>query len=103
MEYTEEQIKLFEKMFQINSEYTTYTSYELKKNGLRESEIGDRSYNTGQAYITLSNGKVYIIDYGISDDAEGFAMNAFREFIAMNYDEEKFEQYLIAETPFQED
>lgn len=98
MSFSKKDVELFNEMFEVVNEYTTYRSTKLTENGLEENlESYDNSLNTTRATIRLSNGNEYIIDFGESHDAEGHAMDAFIVFRSLDYDEEKFEKYLEEE------
>lgn len=102
MPFTKEEIDIFNKMFYIQTEYTGYKSNKLTSKGLLEEAIFfNEDLNSEEAIITLANGEVYEIPFGTSDDASGFAMDAFTTLLNFNLDEEKFEKYLNNESAFQ--
>lgn len=100
MTYTKEQAELFNRMFNVTIEKTCYQKQALTEEGFVEEAPDEFSYSTACARIILSNGNEYVIDYGASDDAEGFAEDAFQKLIELNYDEKAFEKYLQDESSF---
>ena len=101
MKYSKKDIELFEKMFVIERKFGAYYYLCLRPYGLEEKDMSHMDHNTSMAMIELSNGNVYMIKHGESEDPEGHALDAFNQFVTVcNYDEEKFEKYLQEESSF---
>ena len=100
MKYTKEQVDKFNKMFSVRKEYTCYAHVNLTEEGIHEEDTQENEYNTDAATITLSNGNIYEVHFGTSNDAEGLAIEAFNELVRLNYDEEEFEKYLQGKSGF---
>lgn len=99
--YTEKEIQLFEKMFEVKIERMAYYHTSLTPNGLMEyKDPYGTDYSSAYVNLKLSTGEAYEIDYADGEDAEIIAVESFNKFLELEQDEEAFKEYLNTETIF---
>lgn len=98
--FTQEEKELFNQMFDIQIERFTYSDGLLGDYDLIESPPHTSEYSSAQVLITLISEQQIEFCNEESDDPKAEALNAFRKFLELNRDEEKFTQYLLMETNF---